>query len=127
MAESAILDAAGRPIQKKDLLQELVHATTTGVYQAWAADSVTASLDPSRLRSILQNAATGDIQEYLVLAEEMEEKDPHYAAVLGTRKRAVSGLPISVEAASEEARDQELAEALRGLSSALADIANQLD
>lgn len=115
MAESAILDAAGRPIQKKDLLQELVHATTTGVYQAWAADSVTASLDPSRLRSILQNAATGDIQEYLVLAEEMEEKDPHYAAVLGTRKRAVSGLPISVEAASEEARDQELAEAVRGL------------
>lgn len=115
MAESVILDAQGRPIHKAELLQELVQASTTGVYQAWTAESVSASLDPARLRSILQAAATGDHYSYLTLAEEMEEKDPHYAAVLGTRKRAVSGLPATVEAASEDEHDEHLAEAVREL------------
>ncbi|MFI8744496.1 DUF935 domain-containing protein [Pseudomonas sp. NPDC077186] len=115
MAESVIVDAQGRPIHKAELLQELVQASTTGVYQAWTAESVSASLDPARLRSILQAAATGDHYSYLTLAEEMEEKDPHYAAVLGTRKRAVSGLPVTVEAASEDERDEQLADAVREL------------
>lgn len=118
MAELQILDAYGRPIRRQQLLQEAVQATTTGVHQAWAADSIVASLDPARLRSILQGAAQGEILDYLVLAEEMEEKDPHYAAVLGTRKRAVSGLPVGVEAASDEPRDIELADAVRELTEA---------
>jgi phage gp29-like protein len=118
MAESQILDAYGRPIRRQQLLQEAVQATTTGVHQAWAADSIVASLDPARLRSILQGAAQGEILDYLVLAEEMEEKDPHYAAVLGTRKRAVSGLPVGVEAASDAPRDIELADAVRELTEA---------
>lgn len=115
MAESVIVDAQGRPIHKTELLQELVQASTTGVYQAWTAESVSATLDPARLRSILNAAAQGDHYSYLTLAEEMEEKDPHYAAVLGTRKRAVSGLPAVVEAASEDERDEQLAEAVREL------------
>ena len=92
MAESVIVDAQGRPIHKTELLQELVQASTTGVYQAWTVESVSATLDPARLRSILNAAAQGDHYSYLTLAEEMEEKDPHYAAVLGTRKRAVVSL-----------------------------------
>lgn len=115
MVESVIVDAQGRPIHKTELLQELVQASTTGVYQAWTAESVSATLDPARLRSILNAAAQGDHYSYLTLAEEMEEKDPHYAAVLGTRKRAVSGLPAVVEAASEDERDEQLAEAVREL------------
>lgn len=115
MAESVILDAQGRPIHKTELLQELVQASTTGVYQAWTAESVSATLDPARLRSILNAAAQGDHYSYLTLAEEMEEKDPHYAAVLGTRKRAVSGLPVAVVAASDDERDEQLAEAVREL------------
>lgn len=115
MAESVIVDAQGRPIHKTELLQELVQASTTGVYQAWTVESVSATLDPARLRSILNAAAQGDHYSYLTLAEEMEEKDPHYAAVLGTRKRAVSGLPVVVEAASEDERDEQLAEAVREL------------
>jgi hypothetical protein len=39
---------------------------------------------------------------YFELAEEMEEKDLHYLSVLGTRKRAVSQLPIEVEPAGED-------------------------
>ncbi|WP_281687583.1 DUF935 domain-containing protein [Pseudomonas citronellolis] len=115
MADSPILDAAGRPFPKVDLLQEVVQASVTGVYQAWSTDTVSTSLDPARLRAILNAAATGDARDYLTLAEEMEEKDPHYAAVLGTRKRAVSGLPVSVEAASADGRDEELADTVRQL------------
>ncbi|MDO9625152.1 MAG: DUF935 domain-containing protein [Pseudomonas sp.] len=115
MAESAILDANGKPFQKQSLLQEAIQATTTGVHQAWGVDSISSALDPTRLRTILQDAATGNILDYLVLAEEMEEKDLHYGSVLGTRKRAVSGVPISVEAGSEDARDKEIAEAVRKL------------
>ncbi|OQR35902.1 hypothetical protein BWR15_06125 [Pseudomonas sp. T] len=115
MAESPILDASGRPFEQVNILQEVVHASVTGVYQAWSTDTVSTSLDPARLRAILNAAATGDARDYLTLAEEMEEKDPHYAAVLGTRKRAVSGLPISVEAASGEPRGEELAVAVREL------------
>ncbi|MCY1289525.1 hypothetical protein D9M68_404500 [compost metagenome] len=118
MAESMIVDSNGRPIKKADLLREVVEATTTGVHQAWTTSSVSSNLDPARLRSIMQAAATGDMADYLTLAEEMEEKDPHYAAVLGTRKRAVSGLPVSVEAASDDARDVELADAVRQLTEA---------
>lgn len=115
MAESPILDANGKPFQKQSLLQEAIQATTTGVHQAWGVDSISSTLDPARLRTILQDAATGNILDYLVLAEEMEEKDLHYGSVLGTRKRAVSGVPISVEAGSDDARDEEIAEAVRKL------------
>lgn len=115
MDESPILDASGKPFLKKSMLQEVIQATTTGVHQAWGVDSVSSSLDPARLRTILQNAATGDILEYLVLAEEMEEKDLHYASVLGTRKRAVAGVPVSVEAGGEDTRSEEIADAVRKL------------
>lgn len=115
MAESQIVDANGRPFKKESLLQEAITATTTGVHQAWGVESVSASLDPAKLRTILQNAATGDIAEYLVLAEEMEEKDLHYGSVLGTRKRAVSGVPCSVEAGADDDRGKEIADAVRNL------------
>ena len=126
MADSPIVDAQGRAMKRPDLLAEVVHASTTGVYQAWTAESVSASLDPARLRSILNAAAQGDHQAYLTLAEEMEEKDPHYAAVLGTRKRAVSGLEVTVEAAADDERAEELAEAVRKLIKAPA-FADMLD
>ena len=115
MSDSPILDATGKPIQRQSLMQEAIQATTTGIHQAWGVDSISSTLDPARLRTILQNAATGDILDYLVLAEEMEEKDLHYGSVLGTRKRAVSGVPVSVEAGSEAPRDIEIADAVRKL------------
>ncbi|OBY90706.1 hypothetical protein A6723_020985 [Pseudomonas sp. AU11447] len=115
MADSPILDSAGRPIQKVNILDEVVQASVTGVRQAWSTDSISTSIDPGRLRAILQAAAQGDARDYLTLAEEMEEKDPHYAAVLGTRKRAVSGLSIAVEPASSDPRAEEIADAVRQL------------
>ena len=58
-------------------------------------------MTPPRLAGILRQAEQGDPTAYLELAEAMEEKDLHYLSVLGTRKRAVSQLPITVEAADD--------------------------
>lgn len=70
-------------------------------------------LDPARLASILRGAEDGNAVDYLELAEQMEEKDLHYLSVLGTRKRQVSQLPISVEAASDAEIDQAKAQLIR--------------
>ena len=62
-----------------------------------------ANLSPARLASILRAADHGDGLAYLELAEEVEERDLHYSGVLGTRKRSVAQLPLTVEAASDDA------------------------
>lgn len=70
-------------------------------------------LTPARLAQLLIGAEQGDATAFLELAEEIEEKEWQYASVLGTRKRAVSQLPISVEAAGEDEQSQEDAAFLR--------------
>jgi len=109
-----ILDAAGRPIKREVLTTELAAPSLTGVRTVWD-NTVASGLTPYRLASLLQNAATGDHYEYLTLAEEMEERDLHYACELGKRKLAVSRLPVTVESASDSAHDKKLADAVRGL------------
>lgn len=105
----------GRPVRVGELTQEVAAPSLTGIRQAWNTSQIALGLTPERLAQVLAGAASGDIYDYLTLAEEMEEREPHYASVLGTRKRAVSGLDVVVEAASDEARDQELADAVREL------------
>ncbi|WP_454843793.1 DUF935 domain-containing protein [Pseudomonas gorinensis] len=112
MAESKIVDQYGRPIQYDKLTEELAAAQTTGIRQVWH-QSVASGLTPGRLAAILQGAAEGNAHDYLTLAEEMEEKDLHYASVLGTRKLAISGLSIRVEAASDDAEDVRRADQLK--------------
>lgn len=115
MADSPILDRFGRPIQRQALTREVAAPTLTGVRSLWGFESVSSGLTPSRLAALLLNAIEGDHRDYLSLAEEMEERDLHYASVLGTRKLAVAGLPVVVEAATDDARDVELADAVREL------------
>ena len=43
----------------------------------------------------------------------IEERDPHYLGVLGTRRRSVSQIEITVEAASDDAFDVDLADTVR--------------
>lgn len=71
-------------------------------------------LNPIKLAGILQGAETGDATRYLEMAEEMEEKDLHYAAVIGVRKRGIRAMNLIVEAASEDTRDQEVASFVEG-------------
>ena len=116
--EARILGPDGRPVRKRGLTREAGAPTMTGVRQVWRGESIASGLTPRRLAAVLRAAGDGDGQhnEYLTLAEEMEERDPHYAAVLGVRKRAVSGLEPAVEAAADAAKDVELADAGRGLA-----------
>lgn len=107
----SILDPDGRPLAKTDLSREVASVSLAGVRRRFA-DTVAPGLTPARLASVLRAAVDGDAHAYLTLAEEMEERSPQYAAVLGTRKRAVIGLPRVVEAASDAAHDVELRDAV---------------
>ncbi|RQW70340.1 DUF935 domain-containing protein [Halomonas sp. YLB-10] len=81
---SRIVDQYGRPIEYRQLTEELA---------------------TPRLASVLQAAAEGHAHDYLTLAEEMEERDMHYVSVLSTHKLAIAGLSVRVEAASDERED----------------------
>jgi phage gp29-like protein len=109
-----LYDAYGRPVATQPLTREVAQPTLTGVRTVWH-DTVASGLTPQRLAGLLRDAAEGDADAYLTLAEEMEERDLHYACELAKRKLAVSRLPVTVEAVSDSARDIELADAVRAL------------
>lgn len=92
----ALLDAYGRPIQTRTLAEPQAVGGITGVRQVWS-ETVAAGLTPQRLAGILLACDQGELTEFLTLAEEMEERDPHYGSVLGMRKRAISGAPVRVD------------------------------
>jgi phage gp29-like protein len=109
---SQLLDAYGRPVKLAQLTQRVPEPGLTTIRNAWAP-TVASGLTPSRLSSILLAANEGNLYDYLVLAEEMEERDPHYASVLGIRKRAVSGVEPTVTSASDSALDTKIADDVR--------------
>ncbi|MGH8044904.1 MAG: phage portal protein family protein, partial [Stenotrophomonas sp.] len=114
MSTSRLLDQFGRPIQYDALTEELAAPRLASIRSIWHP-SVANHLTPGRLAGVLQAAADGEARDYLTLAEEMEERDLHYASVLGTRKLAVAGLDVRVEAISDDAADVRHADALREL------------
>lgn len=114
MATSRILGPDGHPIELATLTEELAAPRVTGIRQVWHA-SVANGLTPTRLANVLQAAADGSAEDYLTLAEEMEERDLHYASVLGTRKLALSALDVRVESATDDAEDVRRADAVREL------------
>ncbi|MBS9781105.1 MAG: DUF935 domain-containing protein [Gammaproteobacteria bacterium] len=100
---------------KKALAEETAGASLTGVRRAWNEDSIATGLNPSRLASVLSNANGGDAYDYLTLAEEMEEREPHYGSVIRTRKLAIEGLEKNIEAAGDDDKSQQIAESVREL------------
>lgn len=111
---SRIVGPDGQPIEMDLLDQEISAPSIAGIRQPWHA-SVASNLTPTRLAQILASAAEGDAHDYLTLAEEMEERDMHYASVLGTRKLALVGLEARVESATDDAADVARADAVREL------------
>lgn len=109
---SRILGPDGEPIQYEVLGEEIAAGGLTGIRQVWHG-GVAAGLTPHRLAGILDAAAQGDAYEYLTLAEEMEERDLHYASVLGTRKLALAGLDVRVDALTDDKHDVRIADAVR--------------
>ncbi|MBI1408133.1 MAG: DUF935 family protein [Caulobacter sp.] len=104
-----LYDHLGRPVSTAALKTTEAVAQTSGMRSVWTGQPAN-GLTPQRLAGILRAAEGMDVQSYLELAEQMEERDAHYLSVLGTRKRAVTRLPFRVEAASDSARDIEIAD-----------------
>ena len=107
-----VLDPQGRPIDRASLTEEIAAPTFGGVRSpvtGYPADG----LNPLRLAQILRSADHGDPVRYLELAEAIEERDSHYVGVLGTRKRAVSQLDITVEDSDDSPIGVEMAERVR--------------
>ncbi len=108
-----LYDAYGREVDTGMLREEQAAPTMAGVRNIYSVMHPSIGLTPERLTGIMQQAEFGDPYLYLELAEEMEEKDLHYLAVIGTRKNAVAQLDLIVHAASSAAEDQRAAAMVR--------------
>ncbi len=95
----------GRPLTRENLGVEIARPTRASVRTIQSGHPAQ-GLTPQRLAGLLRAAEDGDAVAYYELAEEMEEKDLHYLALLRTRKLAAAQLPMEVEAAdsSEQAK-----------------------
>ena len=112
-----IVDVKGNPfkVDKAALSEDTAKAHVTSIRNP-RPSSVASTLNPLRLAGILRNVVEGNNpQDYMTLAEEMEERDLHYAAQLRTRKLAVAAIYPTVEAASDDKIDVEMAERVRSI------------
>ena len=109
-----LVDQHGNPIIPAELVKEKATPTLTGIRRIWD-ETVASGLTPQRLANLLRRAAEGDHDAFLTLAEEMEERDLHYACELGKRKLAVGRLPATIEAAGDDQKSIDIADACRAL------------
>lgn len=108
---ATLYDHDGRKIKISELKEELIDPGVAWIRRG--SYSVASSLTPSRLGALLRQAADGNHDAYLTLAEEIEERELHYRSVLSTRRLAVSGAPVEVQAADDSAKGKEIADAVR--------------
>jgi phage gp29-like protein len=108
-----LLGPDGAPLDRSALKAEIsrprfgaVRSPTTG----YPADGLT----PGALGAILREADAGYPVRYLELLQFMEERDPHYAGVMATRRRSVAQLPLGVEAFSDDPAHEAEADEVRG-------------
>ncbi|MCX8507173.1 MAG: DUF935 family protein [Alphaproteobacteria bacterium] len=117
------------PKRSPELTTDQATAQLTNGRSPWQ-HSTLGEITPQSLARILHDAANGNLQEFLILAEKLEETDPHYRSVLSTRKIQVANIPLTVEAASDSKKDQEIADFVRGVfvqSVSVSLIADMLD
>jgi len=110
-----LYDAFGREVDLGRLREEQAAPTMSGVRNIYSSMYPSVGLTPQRLTAILREAEFGDPFLYLELAEEMEEKDLHYLAVLSTRKEAVAQIDYEIKPASAAAEDVRAAELVRAM------------
>lgn len=112
--EKTLYDSHGRPIDQS-ILQEEVAAPVDFVRPIWT-DPVADRLTPAYLAHMMARASEGDAHEYLTLADDMEQREPHYSSVLRTRKLAVSGIVPQVTAADKkDPKAKKIAEGVEAL------------
>ncbi len=111
---SSVLGPDGKPLRVRDLSDDVLATASTGIRQTWS-NEIASGLTPPKLAAILRAANAGDNRDLLTLAEEMEERDTHYASVLGQRKRAVSQLDPIVTSTGTDSRSKAAQEAVEKL------------
>ncbi|HUY25929.1 MAG TPA: DUF935 domain-containing protein [Candidatus Binataceae bacterium] len=109
----ALFDAYGRTIDTSLLKGEQAAPQFLGLRTIQDRNYPSIDLDPIKLNAILRSSDIGDPYLYLELAEEMEEKDNHYLAVLTKRKGATASLDITIDAASDDPEDVAIADFVR--------------
>ncbi|MFQ3664683.1 MAG: DUF935 domain-containing protein [Sphingomonadaceae bacterium] len=112
MRPPELVGADGKTPLRRVLVSEIA-APSARAGRSILAGHPADDLTPERLATLLRGAEAGDPEAYLALAEQMEERDLHYLSVVGTRKRQVSQLPVTVEAASDDAADVAKADLIR--------------
>ncbi|MGH7935208.1 MAG: DUF935 domain-containing protein [Candidatus Binataceae bacterium] len=100
-----LYDAYGREVDTARLREEQAGPTMAGIRNIHSVMHPSVGLTPERLTSVMRQAEFGDPFLYLELAEEMEEKDLHYLAVLSTRKETAAQLNLVVRPASSASAD----------------------
>lgn len=116
-----LLDDQGKPLDQtltpedRAALSDEAAAPELIGYRAFWDQSVARGLTPEKLAAILQQTKRGDIRPFLELAEEMEERDLHYLAVLSTRKRQVARLKPSIDEDKAKGRDKKIVAAVKDL------------
>jgi len=110
-----LYDAYGREVDTAYLRDEQAAPTMAGVRNIYSVMHPSVGLTPEKLIAIQREAEAGDPYLYLELAEEMEEKDLHYLAVISTRKQAIAGAELIVTPASEAAEDLRAADLVQRL------------
>lgn len=110
-----LVDQFGRPLKRvpQSQLLEREAVPALGSIRSIQSGHPADGLTPPRLAAILRESEIGDATAYLELAEQMEEKDLHYAAVLGVRKRAIRSLDVQVAPGDTSAAAGELADMTR--------------
>ena len=110
-----LTDQYGNPIAKVDrgsLRETRAAPNLAGVRNPFGYFLID-GMTPMRLGRVMRQADVGLSYEYMQLAELMEERDAHYVAVLGTRKRQMAQLPITVEPIRDDADHNKQADFLR--------------
>jgi len=93
---SAQYDLKGNKIDIGRLKNEESSASLHSVRQPFST-CLSGGLTPHRLANIFRAADQGSPHAQCELFEEMEEKDLHLASILGVRKRAVTGMAVTVD------------------------------
>ena len=99
-------------MHKKELTEQRATPVANSNRNLWSGGLV-AGLTPERLAVILNRVRRGEVPaEYLEIAGELEERDAHYRSVLSTRKHAVEGLELYVQAGGNDKEALVIAEAV---------------
>lgn len=107
-----LFDHNGDPVKTRELREEKGGATQTGIRSPYRQQQAP-NMRPERLARLLREADQGNTASFFTLASEIEERDSHYGSVLTTRKLGVSGIPFTVQSATDKRTDLKIAEDVR--------------